>query len=249
MLTTPVADRIIRFLNKLPITGDREQWMKAMFEALHELCPDADRVSVNIELFCDPLGRGKPDEGLPSTVQFTKEGENKTLTITPVASGERTAEFEREFSNLINPSNYHPPKFFHYFLDNGDFIATITLLREKQKPPFSEESLRLVSDLEPFMKFAFASFLSMQKVEEPFTAVFRDAVYRMQKEAKFSDQELNVLILRLTGYSYKMIAAKMNISLNTARTHIKAIHRKTGTRSHTELFAKYFTPVAREFLP
>jgi DNA-binding CsgD family transcriptional regulator len=250
MITTTVADRITHFLNRLPITGDRDQWTKTVLGALHELCPDVDRFSININLLCDPLSKEKPEEGLSTSVKFTKVGANKTVTISPpVAPEESSAQFEREFGNFVKLSDYHPPKFFHYFLDNGESLATITLLREEAKPPVSEESLRLLSELEAFMKFAFASFLSMQKVEEPFTAVFRNAVARMQREAKFSEQEFNVLILKLTGYSYKMIAAHMNISLNTVRTHTKAIHRKTGTRSHTELFAKYFTPVAREFLP
>ena len=247
--TKAIADQITRFLNRLPITGDRDEWTKAMFAALHELCPDVDRFSININLFCDPLSREKLQDGLPSSVQFNKVGENKTLTIKPVPSADWSAEFEREFGNFVELSNHHPPKFFHYFLDNGEPIATITLVREKKKSPVSDESLQLLSELEPFIKFLFASFLAMQQKAEPFTAVFRDAVYRIQQEAKFSEQEHNVLVLKLAGHSYKMIAAHMKVSLNTVRTHIKAIHRKTGTRSHTELFAKYFTPVARDFLP
>jgi DNA-binding CsgD family transcriptional regulator len=64
----------------------------------------------------------------------------------------------------------------------------------------------------------------------------------MSKDAGLSLQERRVVTLRLLGHAYKEIADKLNISEDAIKKHLGSVHRKTGTRSYTELFAKYFTP-------
>jgi DNA-binding NarL/FixJ family response regulator len=53
-----------------------------------------------------------------------------------------------------------------------------------------------------------------------------------------SERELNVLQLLVNGYSYKMIAAEMYISLDTVRSHIKKIYEKLHVNSKSEAVAK-----------
>jgi DNA-binding NarL/FixJ family response regulator len=60
-------------------------------------------------------------------------------------------------------------------------------------------------------------------------------------EAKelLSARETEVLEYVVKGYSYKMIAADMNIGVETVRTHIKKIYKKLQVNNATEAVYKY----------
>jgi DNA-binding NarL/FixJ family response regulator len=59
-------------------------------------------------------------------------------------------------------------------------------------------------------------------------------------EYNLSDREKQVLQLLVSGYSYKMIAAEMFISIDTVRSHIKKIYEKLHVNSKSEAVAKAF---------
>ncbi|QNA43397.1 response regulator [Lacibacter sediminis] len=55
-----------------------------------------------------------------------------------------------------------------------------------------------------------------------------------------SDREKQVLQLLVDGFSYKMIASEMFISIDTVRSHIKKIYEKLHVNSKSEAVAKAF---------
>lgn len=55
-----------------------------------------------------------------------------------------------------------------------------------------------------------------------------------------SDREKQVLQLLMEGFSYKMIAHEMFISIDTVRSHIKKIYEKLQVNSKSEAVAKAF---------
>ena len=55
-----------------------------------------------------------------------------------------------------------------------------------------------------------------------------------------SDREKQVLQHLVDGYSYKMIASEMYISIDTVRSHIKKIYEKLHVNSKSEAVAKAF---------
>lgn len=57
---------------------------------------------------------------------------------------------------------------------------------------------------------------------------------------QLSPREQEVLQLLTTGHSYKMIAQKCQITVETVRTHIKRIYEKLHVHSATEAAAKAF---------
>ena len=56
-----------------------------------------------------------------------------------------------------------------------------------------------------------------------------------------SDREHEIANILLDGLSYKMIAEKMFISIDTVRSHIKNIYKKLNINSKTELFNVFKT--------
>lgn len=55
------------------------------------------------------------------------------------------------------------------------------------------------------------------------------------KSTEFTPREIQVLRLLTTGVGNEEIAAKLNISQNTVKTHIKHLLEKTGFESRTQL--------------
>jgi DNA-binding NarL/FixJ family response regulator len=60
------------------------------------------------------------------------------------------------------------------------------------------------------------------------------------EDYNLSDREKQVLQLLVEGYSYKMIAGEMFISIDTVRSHIKKIYEKLHVNSKSEAVAKAF---------
>jgi DNA-binding NarL/FixJ family response regulator len=59
-----------------------------------------------------------------------------------------------------------------------------------------------------------------------------------QEDRILSDRETEILQLLIRGFSYKMIAAELQIALETVRSHIKKIYRKLQVNSATEAIYK-----------
>lgn len=61
---------------------------------------------------------------------------------------------------------------------------------------------------------------------------------RPEKKTILSDKEDEVVTGLVDGLSYKMIADRMNITIETVRTHIKNIYRKLHVHSKAEVIGK-----------
>ena len=59
-----------------------------------------------------------------------------------------------------------------------------------------------------------------------------------QEKSNLSKRETEILQFLVNGYSYKMIAAEMKISIDTVRFHIKKIYDKLHVHSATEAVSK-----------
>lgn len=82
----------------------------------------------------------------------------------------------------------------------------------------------------------------------PMTSSIATQVLKMFSEVQvpagedynLSDREKEVLQHLVNGFSYKMIAAEMFISIDTVRSHIKKIYEKLHVNSKSEAVAKAF---------
>jgi DNA-binding NarL/FixJ family response regulator len=73
-----------------------------------------------------------------------------------------------------------------------------------------------------------------KKVLHQFQAIMPDE----EKDYHLSTREKEVLGLLVDGLSYKMISAKLNITYDTVRAHMKKIYEKLHVASMTEAVAK-----------
>lgn len=70
--------------------------------------------------------------------------------------------------------------------------------------------------------------------------MFTDQHAQQGEDYHLSEREKQVLQLLVNGYSYKMIASEMFISIDTVRSHIKKIYEKLHVNSKSEAVAKAF---------
>lgn len=71
-------------------------------------------------------------------------------------------------------------------------------------------------------------------------ALFPKTPARSNEIDALTGREQEILQLLMKGFSYKMIAAELNISVETVRTHIKRIYEKLHVHSASEAIARIF---------
>lgn len=238
-----VPPQMVEFLNSLPTTADVVEWIKAFREGLVKLLGDVDHISLTIDRNCDLQN---PETYRPQTlvtehIAAASPGLNGSVVV--VETDEQPAirhlnAFKRQRQDL---DKFHPPVYFDYYYKGSAYLASMFLWRFVEKEPIAEATIQLVKDLEPFLNFAFSDIVARNKQQNPIDDVFNDAFNRMTEDGDLSSQERRIAILRLLGHSYKEMADVVLLSIDTVKKHMTQIHKKTHTRSQSELFAKYFT--------
>lgn len=243
-LSTIIPDRILGFLNALPVSGDAVEWILSFRDEFCTLLGDVDRVTVNVNLGCDLQHPENYKPGLTVTKYNTEPDTDSGVFVASHAQNgapsERLLEDARRQGYPVDL--YHPPHSFDYYFGGKAYLGTIFLWRELEREPISADTLKTVAALEPFIVFALSDLIARRQHSEPDVRVFTDALRGLTATSGLSNQELRVVILQLFGHSYKEMADMLGISVDGVKHHLKMIHRKTGARSYTELFAKYFTP-------
>jgi len=226
------------------VTGDPVQWISTFREELRLLLGDVDRVGINININCDlqnPKGY-RPKMRIDARSPSVREGEKQFLVTAVPEDTDRAEEFLHEMRNQGFPfEQYHAPHSFSYFLQGQAYLGTIFLWRDVAKPSISQGTIELIEALEPFVVYILSDVVARYRYADPNMGML-DAIQFMVTDSALSKQEHRVVILQLFGHSYKEMADLLGVTVDGVKHHLKMIHRKTGTRSSTELFAKYFLP-------
>lgn len=64
---------------------------------------------------------------------------------------------------------------------------------------------------------------------------------KKKQEEGLTPREMDIVHGITEGLSYKLIAVKLNISIDTVRKHIKSIYRKLQINSKAQLISRYYT--------
>jgi DNA-binding CsgD family transcriptional regulator len=238
-------EQFFHFLNSLPLTSQSVPWITTFREALQTLLGDVDRVTVNINLACDINNPTTYEVGQIITEHVPEhEGSASNVAVTlPDKDESPRLRLLEDFKRQGYPfDKYHPPVGFDYHLQGKAYLGTIFLWRDIGKPPTSRRTLEIMESLRPFVLFAMSDLVARNRQIRPLDHAFNEALDFLVRNAGLSDQERRVVILQLFGHSYEQIAERLYLSLDAVRKHVKSIYRKTNTHSHSELFAKYFTP-------
>jgi len=127
------------------------------------------------------------------------------------------------------------------YLTKGDFrkpISFIQRVRGKTNPlkPFLTTTAVLPEQGVFFSYSVLASDAEAKRLKEGFHSdVQRYCAKHIWSFQRLSQSELDILTLFAIGNKYRTIADQMHISLETVKTHLKSIRRKTGLNTIQEL--------------
>ncbi len=240
-----LPDHVVQFLNALPTVGDMTAWMELFREGLRTFLGDIDRVAVRVnpncplewpedynpssritQLVLDPI---KASETVMMTTQLNDLAPSASLLLDLASNGHQLDE-------------YHAPLCYDYYFAGKAYLGSVLLFRERGKSPISERTRNVMASLEPFMVFVLSDLVTRHFFARPVDRLFMEILSQVADEGNLSSQDTRILSLMLLGLSYKQVADRMDLSIDTIRKHTKRIYRKTRTGSLPELFAKYFSP-------
>lgn len=238
-----IPDKVLHFLNRLPLTSNMQSAVERYKEALLDLIGEADRVSIFVNVNCD-LGDNAARDGGGMLITVDTASDAQGVSVNTYPEGVRPSDqyLENFRAQGIPLDDYHPPFILDYYYNDSQYLGTLFLWRDRTKTAISERARRTVALMEPFIIYMLSDLIARYHYAHPVDRMFHDALSTMTAEAHLSPQERRVVTLRLLGLAYKEIADQLHISEDAIKKHLGSVHRKTGTRSYTELFAKYFTP-------
>ncbi len=237
---TSIAEPMLVFFRSLPLSGDVTEWIDAFREALSLLLREADWITVSVNIDCNLQTLDPPVPRATMIDHAADPSEESRADSRPerVHADRLLEEVARDRFPL---AEYHPPHSFIYYYSRDAYLGTIIIWRKASRPEVSERTLETMRGLESVVTYLLSGCVARYQSDRPVDSLFREALLRIVKEGGLSNQEKRILILQLLGHSYKEIADILGISIDTVGKHVNSIHRKTDTRSHTELLAKYFT--------
>ncbi len=144
------------------------------------------------------------------------------------------------FHQNSNSSDLAAPIVGHYHSKFG-YLGTILIPRVSSIHQ-NDANLQVVNDRNEFFQERFVDCIKQVQFHDPYALLFRKRIVDIAQKCSLTYRECEVFAYHIFGKSYTQIGAYMDISSNTVRTHVNAIHRKTGTHGLAELFVKYFTP-------
>lgn len=111
--------------------------------------------------------------------------------------------------------------------------GAVGYLLKKDPPEYIIDAVRKVFKGESVMNGKIA-----RQVVDFFNRQLKKTVSSYSSDYNLSNRENEVLTLLMDGLSYKQIAAKCNVSLDTISSHIRNIYSKLNIHSRAELAAK-----------
>jgi DNA-binding CsgD family transcriptional regulator len=248
-----IPEKVLRFMNALPVTFDTVEWLYKFREELRLLLGEVDRISCSINVICDLEIPERYRPNLEVFLNTRREGPTTTNSIPTIQLQSRRArslDMLDEYRRLGYPvEQYHAPICYDYYLHGKAYLASVLLFRERFRGPISDRIPQTMKALEPFLIFAFSSLVARHNYKQPIDRLFTQALNDVGVSESLTKRELQVIALHLMGLSYSQIAGQLFISEHTVAKHVKSAHRKTGCASFLELFAPYFRTAAGEETP
>ena len=184
----------------------------------------------------------------------TPTSDASTVSIEPRKGKPSSDDFEEvaklTYWNVIARAKARDPRLreFHYHEIESRAYPRIAVgfFRRKgarSRNDFTREEKDLFDRLSPHIFLLYRSAQNQVYLSQAFQYfdTFTALGSKLASEHNLSESEVRLLPDILFGCTYKEMAEKHFISMETIRSHIKHILKKTGTKTRMELIGKFFT--------
>lgn len=147
----------------------------------------------------------------------------------------RSSEYYRTY---YSQSAYQDECGYLVPIDNNSFV-NISLAKTNKPVKFSEKQLSMLTDITPVISALCQQHWRAESKKEPNETNLRaqlDSALQYFGSSLLTEREVQVINLVLHGYSTRMVAEKLNISIETVKLHRKHAYAKLGVSSQAELF-------------
>lgn len=127
---------------------------------------------------------------------------------------------------------------------DADSVLQVCLMRSQTSPRFTAAQLAFLRSIEPPVRELIKRQLQLTPPQPDSTPSMEQSVTRafgLFGRSLLTGRERDVLGLILQGYSSKVAAERLGISLETLRRHRKNIYRKLDVCSQNELFSLFLS--------
>ena len=215
--------RLLELVNRLPRSVDAIQWATEFRNVIAPLVPEADRISININLVAVVTS-------LPRTVERTGTIHVKVVGVDspPMVRFDfqrdvGTSRLVRAFSHLGLPvDEYWPPIGFDYETEGG-YVGSILLWRLKSRAPMSPNAAEPFLRLAPFLRYAMSSACVRFQASHQQYLQSRQVLNRLTS-LDLTNRQREILVCRANGYSIRQTAQTLCISEATVRRHLRALN-------------------------
>lgn len=230
----------------LEVTDQINQWLLRFvtYDFLHYVMQDSqqDHFRVQLNLVFEKWGR------------FDSDNDARLISMHPSTAGTGHATFEEEiernYQSAIDRSKAKRPNIneYHYYriASKANPRIVIGFFRYndlRSSNAFTIREINIFDKLTPHLLSLFRAILREKARSQSYQyfSAFTQLASKLASDYNLSDSEARLIPDVLLGNNNQTIAEKHFISVETVKSHIKHILKKTGTKNRVDFISKFFT--------
>lgn len=164
---------------------------------------------------------------------FNQPHPSKSTQVMDYSKWKKT-EFFNDFLR-VNGCYYLCGVDLHY---NDQLLGTLSFYRDEHSPDFNLKELLYLELLRPHLSNQLHKLIVLEKRSEIEEVDYSKLIEIEGLLYKFSNREIEVAKLVVSGLNNEEIAGELFISINTVKKHLYSIFRKIGVNSRAQLTSK-----------
>ncbi len=230
------TEKLITFMNGLPVNLDYKEWHRVLNKALSEFLPGRPRILTSTvrSSDLDPHSHRRPGVRIMETVA-EPQGAPKLHTSDPDRESVK-GSLEGVLPSLaVDPDAYHPPLVHGVYMSEDVYLGSVFVLYPIEAHDLTERASAILTQIYAHLIFLLSDGIARFAFEERNKESEIGRLESFLFSSDLTKREREIFILYSNGSSYREIAEELNISLSTVKNHVSAIRKKVSMTTSRDL--------------